>query len=146
VADRVRLVGCVPRSAMASLLRSADAVVCAARTQPFGIVALEAMACGVPVVATSVGVLAEIVVDHVTGVLVPPGSPAALARALRKLLGDDLRLSAYGAAGYERVLARHTSTALAGEVSRLYEKVVAGNPLPGRRGRVRAGDAGVAGG
>ncbi|WP_177154702.1 glycosyltransferase, partial [Actinosynnema pretiosum] len=76
VADRVRLVGCVPRSAMASLLRSADAVVCAARTQPFGIVALEAMACGVPVVATSVGVLAEIVVDHVTGVLVPPGSPA----------------------------------------------------------------------
>ncbi|WP_177154703.1 glycosyltransferase, partial [Actinosynnema pretiosum] len=124
VADRVRLVGCVPRSAMASLLRSADAVVCAARTQPFGIVALEAMACGVPVVATSVGVLAEIVVDHVTGVLVPPGSPAALARALRKLLTSRVRLNAYGIAGYDRVLARYSTEVLTAEVARLYRQVI----------------------
>ncbi|ACU36734.1 MULTISPECIES: glycosyltransferase [Actinosynnema] len=125
VVNRVRLVGCVPRAAMASLLRSADVVVCAARSEPSGIVALEAMACGVAVVATSVGVLPEVVLDRVTGVLVPPRSPAALARALRELLGNKVRLNSYGVAGYDRVLARYSTELLADEVTRLYQRAVA---------------------
>jgi glycosyltransferase involved in cell wall biosynthesis len=57
--------------------------------EPFGLVALEALACGVPVIASAVGGLKEIVLDGESGLLVPPGDVSALARALRLLLTDD---------------------------------------------------------
>jgi glycosyltransferase involved in cell wall biosynthesis len=88
VTDRVRLLGCVPHDRLAPLLRSADAVVCLPWYEPFGIVPLEAMACGVPVVASAVGGLLDTVVDGVTGLHVPPRDPAAAAAAVRRLLGD----------------------------------------------------------
>ncbi len=88
VAARVHLLGAVGRRDVPSILRSADAVCCTPWYEPFGMVALEAMACGVPVVATSVGGLAETVVDGVTGLLVPPRDPDAIAAALRRLADD----------------------------------------------------------
>ena len=81
VADRVRLIGAVPRPDMPALLRSADLVVCAPWYEPFGIVPLEAMACGVPVVASAVGGFLDTVVDGATGTLVPPRRPDRLAAA-----------------------------------------------------------------
>ena len=99
VADRLVLRGRVGRDAMPALLRSADAVVCAPWYEPFGIVPLEAMACGVPVVATAVGGQIDSVVDGVTGVHVPPREPAALAAALRELLDHPERRRDLGAAG-----------------------------------------------
>ena len=75
VGDRLVLRGRVGRDEMPALLRSADAVVCAPWYEPFGIVPLEAMACGVPVVATAVGGQIDSVVDGVTGVHVPPRDP-----------------------------------------------------------------------
>ena len=57
--------------------------------EPFGLVALEALACGVPVIATAVGGWNEIVVHGDCGLLVPPGDPAALAQALQRLLIDE---------------------------------------------------------
>ena len=75
VADRVRFLGPVARDDVPRLLRSADVVVGAPRHQPFGRVALEAMACGRAVVTTAVGGMKDTVVDRVTGVLVPPRRP-----------------------------------------------------------------------
>ena len=75
VADRVRLLGAVARPDVPALLRSADAVVCVPWYEPFGIVPLEAMACGRPVVASAVGGIQDTVVDEVTGLLVPPRRP-----------------------------------------------------------------------
>ncbi|MFN8123750.1 MAG: glycosyltransferase [Thermoleophilia bacterium] len=102
VGDRVRLLGAVSRDDMPALLRSADAVVCAPWYEPFGIVPLEAMACGVPVVAARVGGLVDSVVHEVTGLHVPPRDPRAIAAALRALLGDEARRIMMGAAGIHR--------------------------------------------
>jgi glycosyltransferase involved in cell wall biosynthesis/phosphoheptose isomerase len=102
VADRVDLRGRVERDDLPALLRSADAVVCAPWYEPFGIVPLEAMACGVPVVASAVGGMIDTVVDGVTGVHVAPRDPERLAAALRDLLAAPERRAAYGRAGVRR--------------------------------------------
>jgi glycosyltransferase involved in cell wall biosynthesis/phosphoheptose isomerase len=102
VVDRVHLRGRVERADLPALLRSADAVVCAPWYEPFGIVPLEAMACGVPVVASAVGGMIDTVVDGVTGVHVPPRDPERLAGVLRGLLDDPERRAAYGKAGVRR--------------------------------------------
>ena len=107
VADRVRLRGRVDPAELPALLRSADAVLCVPWYEPFGIVALEAMACGVPVVASAVGGLVDTVVDGVTGVHVPPRSPDHLARAVRFLLEDPGLRRRLGAAGARRARRRY---------------------------------------
>lgn len=91
VRERVHMEGHVTRDRMPALLRSADVVLCPSRYEPFGIVALEAMACGRPVVATAVASLRDIVVDGVTGLLVPPRSPHAVATAVRELIADPVQ-------------------------------------------------------
>jgi len=102
VADRVVLRGRVERDAMPALLRSADAVVCVPWYEPFGIVPLEAMACGVPVVASAVGGQIDSIVHGVTGLHVPPRDPAALAEALRTLLADAELRAELGRQGHRR--------------------------------------------
>ncbi|RSN24017.1 glycosyl transferase [Streptomyces sp. WAC 05977] len=126
VADRVRLPGLVSRKNMPALLRSADAVVCTPWYEPFGIVPLEAMACGVPVVATAVGGLTDTVVDGVTGLLVPPRSPKDLAGALRRLLGDASTRESFGIAGTDRVRARYSWDRVAADTLRAYGRVSSG--------------------
>ncbi|MBE1577913.1 glycosyltransferase [Amycolatopsis roodepoortensis] len=126
VADRVRLPGLVSRENMPALLRSADAVVCTPWYEPFGIVPLEAMACGVPVVATAVGGLTDTVVDGVTGLLVPPRSPKDLAAALRRLLGDASARESFGIAGTDRVRARYSWDRVAADTLRAYGRVSSG--------------------
>jgi glycosyltransferase involved in cell wall biosynthesis len=120
VAKRVRLAGQVPRTRMPELLRSADVVACVPWYEPFGIVPLEAMACGVPVLATAVGGLTDTVVDGVTGVLVPPRRGAALASALKALLVDPVKRTFFGAAGRDRVESRYPWSMIAEQTARVY--------------------------
>jgi D-inositol-3-phosphate glycosyltransferase len=107
VAGRVRLLGRVGRAELPALYRSADLVVNVPWYEPFGIVPLEAMACGVPVVASAVGGLVDSVVDGVTGVHVPPRRPGLVAEAVAGLLADPERRAALGAAGARRARRRY---------------------------------------
>jgi glycosyltransferase involved in cell wall biosynthesis len=122
VADRVLLTGQVGRQQMPQLLRSADVVACAPWFDAFGTVALEAMGCGRPVVATAVGGLADAVVDGVTGSHVAPRKPRALSAALRELLGDPAWRSALGIAGRDRAVSRYSWDRVAMDVTRAYEQ------------------------
>ncbi len=123
VGDRLVLRGRVSREAMPALLRSADLVACVPWYEPFGIVPLEAMACGRPVVATAVGGQIDSVVDGLTGAHVPPRDPDALAAALRSLLDDPERRAALGAAGVKRVRRRYGFDRIAGATARVYARV-----------------------
>ncbi|HMA47666.1 MAG TPA: glycosyltransferase [Frankiaceae bacterium] len=127
VADRVVFRGRVAREELPALLRSADAVVCTPWYETFGIVPLEAMACGVPVVASAVGGLLDTVVDGKTGVHVPARSPERIAEALRELLPDEARRRAYGAAGARRARARYSWDRVARLTLRAYDDLL---PLP----------------
>lgn len=123
VRDRVRLLGAVSREHMPDLLRSADVVACAPWYEPFGLVPLEAMACGVPVVGTAVGGLTDTIVDEVTGLLVPPHQPLALAHAVTRLLADPVLRDSMGMAGADRARARYSWSRVATDVARTYDSV-----------------------
>ena len=105
VSDRVELRGRLAHEEVPPLMRSTHALVSVPWYEPFGIAPVEAMACGVPVVASAVGGLVDTVVDSETGVHVPPRDPERLAEALRALLDDDQRRAAYGQAGVRRARA-----------------------------------------
>ncbi len=124
VADRLVLRGRVGREAMPALLRSADVALCVPWYEPFGIVPLEAMACGVPVAATAVGGQIDSVVDGVTGVHVPPRDPAALAAAARELLEHPARRARLGAAGVRRARERFAHEQVAAATREVYADVV----------------------
>ena len=102
VGAQVELLGAVSRDAVPALVASADIVACCPWYEPFGLVAVEAMACGVPVVASGVGGLAESVLDGVTGIHVRPRSPGEIAAAIRALVEDEPRRRAMGVAGARR--------------------------------------------
>jgi glycosyltransferase involved in cell wall biosynthesis len=120
VRDRVELRGRVERDDMPALLRSADVVACVPWYEPFGLVALEAMACGVPVVAAAVGGLVDTVIDGVTGLHVPPRDVDVLATTLRELLADPARRAALGQAGRARAVRRYDWSTIAQETVRAY--------------------------
>ena len=124
VAERVRLIGQVARTDMPALLRSADLVVCSPWYEPFGIVPLEAMACGVPVVASAVGGMLDTVVDGVTGAHVPPRDPAALAEVIGALLESPTRRAELARAGLERVRSRYSWDRVAADTAAVYQRTV----------------------
>ncbi|MBT2415634.1 glycosyltransferase [Streptomyces sp. ISL-12] len=129
VADRVRLLGAVDPEHMPTLIGSADLVLCTPHYEPFGIVPLEAMGCGVPVLATDVGGHRDSVADGVTGRLVEPGSPRAIADAARDLLADERLRRALGTAGRERVLKHYTWRRVADGAEQVYRLTLADHEL-----------------
>jgi glycosyltransferase involved in cell wall biosynthesis len=123
IADRVDFRGCIDRDEVAPLLRSADVVACTPWYEPFGIVPLEAMACGVPVVASAVGGPIDTVVHRGTGLHVPSRDPDALAAALRELLEDEALRRQLGAAAARRVRARYSWRHTAATLSEAYRSL-----------------------
>jgi glycosyltransferase involved in cell wall biosynthesis len=125
VADRVHLYGSVLREEMPMLLRSADVVAATPWYEPFGIVPLEAMACGVPVVASAVGGMLDTVVNDVTGKLVPPRDPRALAAAIGPILWQSRFRQSLGHAGRRRVCERYTWGRVADDLASVYRRIAA---------------------
>jgi glycosyltransferase involved in cell wall biosynthesis len=123
VEDRVTLLGHVPHNTVAKLMRSADIVLSLPVAVPNGKVALEAMACGTPVIASAAGAHLDSVVEGVTGLLIRPGNPAVLARRARQLLGDLTRRTALGFAGADRAGSRYSMERISRELVRVYEHV-----------------------
>ena len=119
----VTFVGAQPQERLRAWYVAADATVLPSHYESFGMVALEAMACGIPVVASRVGGLQTTVRDGVTGLLVRESDPAALAGALDRLLGDpDLRFR-LGREGVQWA-ARHRWPCVAEAVCREYAALV----------------------
>lgn len=124
VGDRVRFVAPQPHHILSSWYRAADLVVVPSRSESFGLVALEAAACGIPVVASAVGGLLNIVHDGVTGLLVDGRDPERYARALTQVLGDPTAAAAMGAAAAERAR-RFTWAFTAARLRRVYTDLAA---------------------
>jgi starch synthase len=118
--------GMLPRPDVAQILSHATAFACPSLYEPLGIVNLEAMACGTAVVGSRVGGIPEVVADGQTGLLVPPGDPAALAVALNALVTDPARAAALGTAGRRRAVAEFSWPRIAGQTAGLYQELAAG--------------------
>ncbi|MEU5322536.1 glycogen synthase [Streptomyces sp. NPDC021056] len=116
----------LPRPDVIQLLTRAAVFVCPSVYEPLGIVNLEAMACGTPVVASRVGGIPEVVDDGKTGLLVPVDDDfePALARALDSVLGDPEGARRMGEAGRERAVGEFGWDAVARRTVRLYEEIL----------------------
>ncbi|MEV4358290.1 glycosyltransferase [Nonomuraea sp. NPDC049625] len=121
---RVHVIGSVPREHVPALMRSADVLVTVPWYEPFGMVAIEAMACGVPVVASAVGGHLDTVAG--CGILVPPRRPRALARALSDILDHPGRRAALAAAGARRARDRYGWARVAELTESVYMQAVNG--------------------
>ena len=108
VRDRLVFTGPVAPDDLPPLLRSADLLVSTAPFEPVGMTAIQAMACGTPVVTTAAGAERDAVVDMTTGLYARPGNPAELALWIRQLLTNRMRLEACGIAAADRARSRYS--------------------------------------
>ena len=128
VAHRIRWVPPQPHHLLSTYYRAADVVLVPSRSESFGLVALEAGACGIPVVAASVGGLRTLIDDGRTGILVDRRDPAAFAAATRRILDDPVYGATLGAQA-ARHAAGYTWSASAAKLRRIYADVAARAPL-----------------
>ncbi len=133
--DRVRFTGRLPNAEVASLLSGLDMFAMPSRREEWGVAAAEASASGLPVVATSVGGIPEIVVDGETGLLVPPEDPAALAKALERLIGDPGLRSRLGKAGRRRIEEFYRWDRCVDRMELVYRRAVEARSRSGRTDR-----------
>jgi glycosyltransferase involved in cell wall biosynthesis len=115
------------------LLRAADLFVLASEIEGLPLVVLEAMSQGVPVVATDVGGMPEAVIDDVTGFLVPPGDPAALATAITRILSDPAMALRMRQAALARFELRFTMPRMLESHRDLYLRLAGAAPHGARR-------------
>jgi D-inositol-3-phosphate glycosyltransferase len=128
LANRVRFVPPQPHHLLSTYYRAADVCIVPSRSESFGLVALEAAACGTPVVAAAVGGLLTLVDDGVTGLLVDTREPADYAAAVAEVLGDPDRAAALAAAAVERARG-YTWSTTAGRLRRLYADLTSRAPV-----------------
>jgi len=128
LADRVRFVPPQPHHLLSTYYRAADVCIVPSRSESFGLVALEAAACGTPVVAAAVGGLRTLVDDGVTGFLVDSRDPADYAAAVATLLDDPALAEKLAEAGAERARG-YTWSTTAARLRRLYVDLTSRQPL-----------------
>jgi len=124
IGDLLRLIPPMPATELVDVYRAADLVVVPSYNESFGLVALEAQACGTPVVAAAVGGLRSAVVDGRTGALVAGHDPAVWAAVLGELLDDPARRAAWGAAAARRA-AGYGWHVVAARTAQVYDQVIA---------------------
>lgn len=122
ILERIRFIGA--RFDVPDFLRAADLFVHPSRQEGFSNAVLEAMAAGLPVVACAVGGNPEAVVDGVTGRLVPPRDPTALAAAMGEILADSGKGRSMGEAGRERATERFSLDRMVGEIEEMYDSLM----------------------
>jgi len=129
-ASRIHFAGRVPLEDLPDFYRACDvfALPSVSRLEAFGIVALEAMACGLPVVASDIPGVREVVTDGVEGYLADPLDPRSFAGRLDALLSQPLTRARLARNGRARVLKEFTWTTVADSVVAVYERVLAGDP------------------
>lgn len=123
VADLVTFTGRRDVAELPDYYAAADVFVTTPAYEPFGITPLEAMACGTPVVGSAVGGIQYSVVDGVTGYLVPPNQPPALAERLAWLCSNPALRGALGRAGMARVRSQFTWERVASQLAEVYQQV-----------------------
>jgi glycogen(starch) synthase len=123
VQQHVKLLGHLPWHQLVDLYRRASIFVMPSYYETFGISVVEAMAFGLPVVATTAGGLPEVVENGVTGILVPPGDPKALADAIICLLRNPELRQRMGQAGRERVQTEFTVERVVEQTQAVYQEV-----------------------
>jgi glycosyltransferase involved in cell wall biosynthesis len=122
VRSRVTFAGEVAEADLPALLCSADVMVSATSYDPTGLAAIQAMSCGLPVVASAVGGQRDAVIDGVTGLLVEPDRPAMLVQRLRALLARPAMMQAYGIAAADRARSRYCIDRIGQETAAAYER------------------------
>lgn len=125
VAGRVHLAGEIPHTEMPAWYAAADLLLLTSENESFSLVALEAMACGVPVVAPRVGYLPSLIGEEGAGRIYPPGDLAACSAMIRELLEDREAARRAGQAARRRAEERHSWDKVAGEFESLYRKTLA---------------------
>lgn len=123
--NHVEQLGHVSRQGLIRLYRKAALCVVPSHYESFGLVALEAMACGIAVVATRVGGLPEVIKNGSTGLLVPPGDPNDLAGAISELLADPRKRARMGEAGSARARGKYSIEQISSINISMYEGIVA---------------------
>jgi glycosyltransferase involved in cell wall biosynthesis len=122
VSDRVMFTGRVAAGRVPALLRSADLYVQVAGTESGGILPVEAMACGTPVVAAADSADQDAVVDGATGALVRPGDATGVARRIRQLLASPMLLEGFGIAAADRARSRYSWERVGQQTVAAYER------------------------
>ena len=131
LSDIVTTISGVSDEELARLYGEAEVAIVPSLYEGFSLPAIEAMSCGVPVVATTGGALPEVVgVSGETGLLVEPNNPEALVEAIGRLLDDAELRERLGAAGRERVIERFTWQVTARGTAACYEAILNHEPLP----------------
>jgi glycosyltransferase involved in cell wall biosynthesis len=125
LADRTQFVGRMGHDRLPLYYTAADVCVIPSHYEPFGLVAIEAMACGTPVVASDVGGLKFTVIPEETGLLVPPKDEAAFAQAIDRILTDDLWARKLRRQASARVQQNFSWTGVAIQLSDLYRRLLA---------------------
>ena len=122
IEDRVHLLGA--RNDVPDVLAALDVFAMPSEWEPFGLAAAEAMAAGLPVIASEVGGLPEVVAAGVTGILVPACEPGPLAAGIATLLREPATRRAMGEAGRARVQAEFSAQAMGNRMCSLYERLL----------------------
>jgi glycosyltransferase involved in cell wall biosynthesis len=126
VLDRCVFLGSVPQERMPEVYRGADVAVLPSLREATSIAGLEAMATGLPIVGTNVGGIPEIVQDGISGLLVPPGEPVAMAEALKTMIQNATLRHSCGQAGRERVEQDFSWAAIARRTTGFLERCASG--------------------